>query len=747
MSFVRFIFLFLLIWFSVANYNDHVYAQDAGDISEDASVEFNFNNIELKNLVDIISENLGITFLFSEKDLAGKKATLISNRRYSIEDTYAIFEAILELNGLTLIRFPDYVQIANINNARKIQTPLAKKSTSEIQGNITRVVQLKYIDTASLIGAINPFISRSTVVTQYVPKNTLIIRDIYSNIDRLLLLIDQIDRPDSNFQIKTIDIGRVSPSQIIALINNIFINTAYAKKSIFIFQQPNTNLLTVAAQKNQIVSIIDFIADIVDQSKNVIIQTLKVNYASAADIVPIINKLLSQTGGKGAISSYQLIIDKRTNSIVTISTPEMIEEIKLVIKQLDTPLEQSGTSYQVFRLNNASAKELAAVLQQATQSANLSLVNSAGASTTADAKATQASSNTQNQGAQNQSKTVVVADEATNSLVIFAEPSELPVLAKVIEDLDKPRPQVFVEALIMEMSLDKSLLLGVDWKGSALATYQDQQGVATFSSTNRVSNPDLVAGAVAAAPTGTSIGLLGPAITYGGQTFTSFSAFIRASQTDSEINILSLPQITALNNQEAEINVGEVRPFSTGTVTDTNGKVTNTIEYQQVGIDLKITPQINPDNSILLKIEQSSKEVVASLQSSTQNLTPNTKDRKIKTSIEVKDGETIVIGGLVSDAIEISGTKIPCLGDIPFLGWFFKSTSTTKRKNNLIVFMTPKIVRNYDFEDINNRAKQRLSQSLDNELREKVAEDYNLATIRRLLSEFEKDEEDKTLLK
>jgi general secretion pathway protein D len=291
----------------------------------------------------------------------------------------------------------------------------------------------------------------------------------------------------------------------------------------------------------------------------------------------------------------------------------------------------------------------------------------------------------------------------------MAEREDYKVLENIIKQLDVPRAMVYIEALIMEVNANKDFKLGVEWRGlkdtGSISGMDSGKAVAIIGSGGGSSTTPggynildsltttTSTGVSAAFPSGFSMGIIGAGITIGGITFPNIGAVIQAYKTDTEVSILSTPQIMTLDNEEAEINVGSNVPYITQqqqAQSNLNSVVGyNTYEYKDVGVILNITPHINEENFIRLKISQQ----VTKVTSASNSPTPTTLKRTAKTTVVVKDNETIVIGGLVGDSTEKDIYKVPLLGDIPLLGWLFKTHSTAREKTNLYVFLTPHIVR------------------------------------------------------
>lgn len=416
-------------------------------------------------------------------------------------------------------------------------------------------------------------------------------------------------------------------------------------------------------------------------------EIITLQFASAEDVVSLISNLDKQEKADrgAAMSPAMLVADTRTNSVVVLGDEMARERVKFLISHLDEPNRQNSNS-RVLYLEYAKAVDIAAVLNKVVQ--NLSAV-------TADKT--------------NKKTAAVEADETTNALIITADKNLMGELVALVKSLDIRRAQVLVEAIIVELQDVGGRELGVQW-----LFQNENRGFG--SSVNSVGSNNALLGSVAGAALGDSTDADGNAINNTlnlaaalagapGQVFgigklqdpgTDFALLLNALSTDTEANILSTPSLLTLDNNEASITVGQEVPFVTGQYTST-GNTTNptspfqTIERQDVGITLKVTPHINEGDSLILELEQ---EVSSLTGASSSDLITN--QRKISTSVMAQDGETIVLGGLVKDDVQESVQKVPLLGDIPVLGRLFRSNNTKITKTNLLVFIRPTIIRSAD---------------------------------------------------
>lgn len=453
---------------------------------------------------------------------------------------------------------------------------------------------------------------------------------------------------------------------------------------------------------------------------------LPLKYAGAEEIA----KVLSQIFGGGKGGNMQILADKRTNNLIIIGLPSAYQEVVKLVSQMDGKIDSEGGNIRVYNLKNAKAERVAQVLGQFTKELNQKKKQQRGRPTpTPPRKPGSPPTPGSPVSSGGNTNITVMADVPSNSLVVFADASDYATIENVIEQLDVVRPQVFIQALIMEIKLDKSLNLGVEWQASQLNNAgTESANVSTLGGPTSTGIPQTTDGVLG--QTGSLLGVVGAPITFNGQEFSSFSAFIKATQNDQEIDILANPQILTLNNEEAEIKVGEVIPTIGSTKVDTNGNETTTIEYKEVGIVLKIEPQINADNSIELKIEEQSSNVVEGKSLADQGAI-TTLNRALSTTVVVNDGNTIALGGLISDEKTEVELKTPCLGDVPIFGWLFKTTQATTRKTNLMIFLTPRVVKSEEeLAQVSRSARLRLKNARAGRFRVEVSKEYDMPDLR-----------------
>ena len=417
-------------------------------------------------------------------------------------------------------------------------------------------------------------------------------------------------------------------------------------------------------------------------------QTTIVNleYAVAEDVVRMLEEL-NKTDNQGADPEMLLVADNRTNSVLINADELESARIRRLIEHLDTPLEQSG-NVKVIYLEYAQASEIAEVLTRVMQ--NISALDEEGS-----------------QQRRSNNSSTIEADEGTNSLIITADADEMASLEAVIRRLDIRRAQVLVEAIIVEMEAIDGQDLGLQW------LFVNDSGL-YGSNINNQSRAERLAGAIRPPDDGGDDGdndfdvadlagaLAGtPGLSLGWGTVDddlTMTVILNALKEQTNANILSTPSLLTLDNQEAYITVGQNVPFVTGSFTSTGTgdgaqNPFQTIERQNVGISLNVTPQINEGDSVVLDIEQEVSSIIAGGAVIAEASDVITSERKIQTKVLARDGRIVVLGGLIKDDVQDGQQKVPILGDIPFLGRLFRSDSVSVTKTNLLIFIRPTIIR------------------------------------------------------
>ncbi|RYG26085.1 hypothetical protein EON82_04670 [bacterium] len=450
------------------------------------------------------------------------------------------------------------------------------------------------------------------------------------------------------------------------------------------------------------------------------------------------NALRGQQAGSGTV-----IADARTNNVVVTATPENIKTVDQVVKELDLNVPVESTTF-VFQLNNARADDVATLLQSAFgtrtgvngartgsninnragnntrnnnnnnrgsggggqrlgaqiqgNDLNLALAdpNAEGGELATSVGVTQGFGQgffggQQNRPGQNQNQTgrnasgqvvntrdlsnqvTAIADPNTNSIIVVTSPENAAIIRSILDQLDRIPEQVLIETIIVEASLTSSDKLGVEWNYSGGGTNNSNAGTDFL---NQGTN------ATATQQEGFRYTLTG----------TNYSVFVNALKADTKFQVLSTPKIFTSNNVQAEINISQSLPYITSSIQNVNGTFTNNYQFTDVGIVLTVTPRITSNGMVAMDVEQTAND----LQGYTEFNAPIINQRIANTQVSVKDGETIILGGIIRNSVNSDVRKVPVLGDIPLLGNLFRSTVKSKQKTELLVFLTPRIVRDAD---------------------------------------------------
>jgi general secretion pathway protein D len=412
--------------------------------------------------------------------------------------------------------------------------------------------------------------------------------------------------------------------------------------------------------------------DIADNRRELTIFPLE--YANGSKLAELLTTLFpslapSKRGRPTKTATATFVADERTNSLVVIAPKAEISRIKDLIYLLDGQVLREKGKLRVYYLKNARAEELAKILQDLPAKGTAAQpVKGARPILTAT--------------------TGVYADAATNSLILSAESEEeLQTLEDVIARLDGPRAMVYVEVLIMEVNAQDDLRIGVEWTAvgeTQIGGKEAAVGGGFVQAPQDSALPGFVNGTF---PNGFAVGVFTEAIDIAGVQFNNLTALLQAVKEERDVNVISTPQILITDQEEAKINVGKNIPFQTRTSSSFDQTYLS-FEYRDVGTTLKVTPQISDNDSVRLNIG-----LEVSLLESTTDFKPTTLVRTIDTSVLVKDSGTVVIGGLIENSPARSENKVPLLGDIPLLGWLFKEKTQSRQKTNLLVFLTPHVLK------------------------------------------------------
>lgn len=605
---------------------------------------FDFEDTSLQDLTKHMQKLTGLNLII-DKDLKGK-ISISAPTPITVGDAWKAYLAALNMNGLTMVKSGAFYKIVQARDIRYIPTKIYTGNyVPETENYLMKIIALKNIDSTEVSRSFRPFMSRYGRIIEIKQTNTIIIQDTGSNINRLMSLIKFIDVPGHEETLQIIPVKNTSASEIAKLLDKIL--------------KEDTSKKTTRS---------------------------------------------SSDGGGQSIS--KLTAEPRTNSIIAMANSSGAKRLKELINKLDVELVASNNEQiHVYYLYHGDAEDMSKTLS--------TLVSSSGSSSSSTTRRSRFSrtSSADDQNELFNAEVRVTADKSNNALVVTASPTDWLTLEKVIKKLDQPKDQVFVEGLIMETNISKSRDLGVSIVGAYGTGAADRagslQGSSGTSLTSLISGSwSSIGGLFAGIGIGNEV-----EVDIGGNTVTidSVNALISAIASHGDTNVLSTPQLLVQDNTEGVFEVGEKIPVPKETQAS-NGSTTTSIETQNVTLKLKITPQINKvTRYIKLKIDQNLEDFSSrALPSGVQSVGVGTVVRSAITTVTVRDRDTIAMSGLMRDKTVDSVSKVPLLGDIPVLGWLFKNTSTQTEKLNMLFFLTPSILDNYQ-QDVAENVKEGLN--------------------------------------
>lgn len=488
-------------------------------------------------------------------------------------------------------------------------------------------------------------------------------------------LKEEADSPNDKIVTQLIHLKYADPDEVKQLCAPLV-----SKSSVVLSYAP-TNMLIITDVYSNIKRLIGIIKAIDVTGIGKQISVIPVEHANAEDLAKTIDSVFNadqQTASRKGQKDVILVPDKRTNIMIVLASQTGIDRVKQLITMLDKDTPRGNESIHVYYLENAKAEDLAKVLQEfpsKQQGGDADKGKRMAPVISEDVK--------------------ITADKATNSLIIVAEKDDYEVLKDIIKKLDMLRAMLYIECLVMEVNKDESLNLGTEWMVGGNASHDDKSGVWGSGFSGGATGGDVgylqsamsqSTGQPSLLPPGFSVGVFGEAIQVGNVVFPNIAAVISAYKKDRSANILSTPQILTTENETAKITVGKNVPYLTKASSgDTNYA---NYEYKDVGISLEVTPQINKDRQIRLEIALEATK----LESTTDLFQPTTLKRTIDTVVVVNDANTVVIGGLIDDALSSTDYRVPCLGSMPVVGWLFRSMGRAAEQTNLYVFLTPHVL-------------------------------------------------------
>lgn len=588
-------------------------------------VSIDFHDMDIGLFAKFISDLTGKNFVIDD-DVKGK-VTVVSPGKVNPQEAYKVFESVLEVHGFAAVPTGKITKIVSLRSAgaKSIRTRLKQEAESIGDTVVTQLIPLDYADPVVIAKLITPMASEGSSILPYAPTNTLFITDVSSNINRLLRIINEIDKPGVGRQVVVIPIKYASATRLVGMLKSMF-----------------------KSQKNQ--------------------------------------------GADTLTSPASFVADEIANTVMVLGSKSETHRIRKLVQIMDEEAAEGQERMHVYYLEHASAEQICPIIKKIPQKMQI-----------------------ENSGVSNID---ISCDTSTNSLLITSSMEDFLAMKKLIAKVDIPRAMVYIEALIMEVNTNKDFRLGTEWivgnktdvHGDTDAVYGGGFGGGTLGGEqghNFTGATSTITGnQTSPLPPGFSLGIFSEALSISGIQFPSISAVIQAYKKDTDIRILSTPQILTTDNQEASIHVGRNIPFQTN-VSNVGNDVFNSFEYRDIGKTLKITPQVSSSSMLRLELSLAITELESSIM-----FRPSTLKRSINTTILVKDRHTVVLGGLIDDQVSEIKAKVPCLGDIPGFQALFKSSGLFNNETNLFVFLTPRIVDNSESaEDLSDEKRARLDRT------------------------------------
>ncbi len=635
--------------------------------ADEATIALNFQDVDLPVLAKFVSEVTGRNFIVDER--VRGKVTIISPTRITPDEAYLVFQSVLQVKGFTTVPSGAFTKIVPAREARETTVPTGARAGDEV---VTRILPLRHADASGLVPVLQPLVAKDGLLTAYPPSNSLVVVDAGANVERLAGLLGELDVPSSE-----------RATEVVAL-----------------------------------------------------------RFAPAEDTA---RRLRDAVGGQ----VLRVTADARTNALLLSGPPDELRRARAVAARLDRALPPGGTRVNVYHLKYAAADGLARVLAQLVGQPvgppppapphGSSLARSAmrRAETQglgydggmgqppppapAAAEVEPAAAGTP-AAIPLAAPVRLTADPATNALIVSATPEDWETLRAVIEQLDVRRRQVFVEAIILEATVERARALGVEFQaGTTLDGHQGLAQANLGTLAGALADPTSLAGLVLAAASNQKVKLPN------GQEVPAHTVLLTALETDADVNVLSAPNIITTDNEEAEIVVGRNVPFVASRATSATNlaNLFTTVERHDVGITLRMTPQITADDFVRLALFEEVSDIDPTATASVGDpalVGPTTTIRSASTAVAARDGQTVVIGGLLADTVRANVSSVPYLGRIPVLGHLFRHDDDRRTKTNLLVFLTPHIIATDEQMVANSlRERERMRATMPRALRDRPA--------------------------
>jgi general secretion pathway protein D len=619
-------------------------------------VDLQLEDADLGELVRVIGELTGKRFVIASPKLAKTKASVYAPQKVTVAEAYQAFLAVLTANGLTVVPQAGFLKIIESQDVARQLTPIERGDIPAEERYVTRIHRLVHLSAEEVAtGVLSKLATKDASIVPYVPGNLLIMTETGANLRRMMEVLDAIDA---------------------------------ASEQDKLYLQPLHYLPAAQVQKQ--------LAEILGLEKK-------------PEVAPA-----------GPLHVGRIVAVERPNSLVIVATYTSYERILRVLEQLDVA-PSNEAQVRVVMLQHADAKKIVGPINEA-------IGGAAAGGGGGGATPTRASTLPNAPSSVLEATAKVSADETTNSLIITATARDFGPIKAVIDALDRPKRQVFIEAVVLDVSAEHGLDLGAAWHGGDVTSVGNGNAT-TYGGFRPITS------ATGPSPTSSelqafALGVRGPDIPFlsgvpGLSTIPSFGAFLSAVATSKAADILSTPHIIASDNTPAEIKVQlntSLQPNAPqasllptgGSVPNVGSTVAN--NYKPIGPRIKVTPHLNDSDDVRLDVDEMISDVQSTPDKGDTYGTLSYLERTATTTLTVKDGETIVIGGLVRSRVTRSETKVPILGDIPLLGLLFRTRADRMEKSNLILVLTPHIIRDStDLRRIFERKMQERQELMDRE--------------------------------
>lgn len=640
------------------------------------TVSIDFVDTPLTDVVKFMAEITGRNFIMTD-ELKGE-VTIISHQPVTVSEAYEAFLSALQMAGYTTVTVGKATKVVSTGEAANNPLRVYEGGSIPYTDNyVTQIIQLENVSVSDVSSVVKDLSGTGAKIIAYAPTNTLIITDSATNIRRVYKIVQQLDVASPKAKLQIYPLKHATASDVKDLIDELF-GTEESSSSASSSSSSRSSRRNRRRSRSR------------DNESD--------SASSSATSVGKEGKFIQKT-----------IADDRTNSLIFLANEEAMAEVIAFIQQIDIDVDPaSRAQIHVVYLEHAKAEDVAQVLSQLSDGGSSSSSSSRSNSRSSSRRGGPAAlrnarggdgpendSNTPSAAAAFDDGIRITSDENTNSLVIIATPDQFEIVKSVISKLDIRRKQVFVEAVVMELATDDSNEFGIGFHGG---TATDEGGLSIASAQLNGSSLGLSTDVL----TGMALGVYGKALEVpitgadGSQTTLSVPAFgvaMNAIQSNSSVNILSTPNILTLDNEEAKIVVGRNIPFPVSTGRDNNNNPIISYQREDVAITLKVTPQINESDYVTMEVFQEVQEI----EEDSSGLDVNsagfiTSKRQAETTVLVRDNQTVVIGGLISETDTEVETKIPILGDIPLIGALFRGQRKSSRKSNLLIFLTPHVI-------------------------------------------------------